>query len=77
MEEILNVFSMIFTLKGLAFICLGVVMGLVFGCIPGLSTPIALALILPITFVLDQTSVICLIMGIYAGGICLCVIKKQ
>ena len=69
MEEILNVFSMIFTLKGLAFICLGVVMGLVFGCIPGLSTPIALALILPITFVLDQTSVICLIMGIYAGGI--------
>ena len=50
-------------------IMLGVVMGTIFGCIPGLSTPIALALVLPMVFKMDLFHAICLMMGIYCGGV--------
>ena len=53
----------------LLYMTLGCVMGTVFGCIPGLSTPIALALVLPMIFKMDLHLAICLMMGIYCGGV--------
>ncbi|NLZ77692.1 MAG: tripartite tricarboxylate transporter permease [Spirochaetales bacterium] len=47
----------------------GCALGTVFGCIPGLSTPIALALVLPLIFKTDVHLAICLMMGIYCGGV--------
>lgn len=46
----LNVALSLFTPEILGLILLGVVMGIIFGAIPGLNTPIAIALVLPFTY---------------------------
>lgn len=53
----------------LLLILAGVVVGNIFGCIPGINAPIAVALALPITFVLDINQAVALIMGIYMGSV--------
>ena len=63
------VFQNVFHPASFFCICIGVVMGTVFGCIPGLSTPIALALVLSMIFKMDVSFAICLMMGIYCGGV--------
>ena len=54
--------------ENLLLICGGVVIGLVFGAIPGLSTTMAVALFLPITFAMDMEPSISILMGLYIGG---------
>lgn len=49
-------------------IIVGVVVGLIFGAIPGLSTTMAVALFLPITFAMEMNPSISLLMGLYIGG---------
>lgn len=51
----------------LLLIFVGVAIGNIFGCIPGLNAPIAVALALPITFILEINSAVALIMGLYCG----------
>lgn len=51
----------------LAFI--GVLFGTVLGMIPGLTASIGMALILPMTFFMEPLPVLCLLLGIYAGGL--------
>lgn len=59
----------IFTPEILGLILLGTVMGIVFGAIPGLNTPIAIALVLPFTYSMSVIPSMALILGIYMGGI--------
>lgn len=47
----------------------GVVLGIVFGAIPGLSATMAIALCLPITFGLEPVEGISLLLGLYIGGV--------
>ncbi|RRD20818.1 Tat pathway signal protein [Brucellaceae bacterium VT-16-1752] len=47
----------------------GVLLGLVFGSLPGLSTTMAVALMLPLTFVFTPTIGISMLVAIYVGGI--------
>jgi len=61
-QSVLNPFCLFLTL-------LGVVAGNLFGAIPGLNTPIAVALALPFTMAMDPVPSVCLIMGIYMGGV--------
>ncbi len=65
----LEVFQNVFNLQSLILILAGVVIGNIFGCIPGLNTPIAVALVLPFTMVMDPVPTVCLLMGIYMGGV--------
>lgn len=51
----------------LLLILVGVIIGNIFGCIPGLNAPIAIALALPITFIMDIYQSVALIMGLYMG----------
>lgn len=51
----------------LLLVLAGVITGNIFGCIPGLNAPIAIALALPITFILNSFQSMALIMGIYMG----------
>lgn len=44
-------------------------MGICFGAIPGLNTPVAIALVIPITYSLNLNHTLALIMGIFMGGI--------
>lgn len=59
----------LFSPQILLLIFIGVVMGIVFGAIPGLNTPIAIALVLPFTYSMDVLPSMALILGIYMGGI--------
>ena len=49
-------------------IVLGVIIGLIFGAIPGLSTTMAVALFLPITFAMKMNPSLSILMGLYIGG---------
>lgn len=63
----LEVFQNIFNPSSLLLILLGVILGNIFGAIPGLNTPIAIALVLPVTMVMDPVPSVCILMGIYMG----------
>ena len=52
---------------GLAFI--GVVVGIVFGAIPGMTATMAVAVFLPMTYALDLIPALYLLLGLYVGGI--------
>lgn len=47
----------------------GTVMGLVFGALPGLSATMGVAIMLPLTFVLDPGTGLAMLVAIYIGGI--------
>ncbi|MFC6487876.1 tripartite tricarboxylate transporter permease [Nitratireductor sp. GCM10026969] len=49
-------------------VVLGSLIGLIFGSIPGLTFTVALALALPLTFGMDTTAAIALLLGTYIGG---------
>jgi len=48
---------------------IGAFVGICFGAIPGLNTPVAIALALPFTYSLNTPHTLALIMGIFMGGI--------
>jgi putative tricarboxylic transport membrane protein len=55
----------------LTFCCIfgGVLLGIVFGIIPGLTATLAVILLIPITYGLDPLSGIAVLIGVYIGGI--------
>ncbi len=54
---------------GLAFITLGVVIGIIFGSLPGLTTVAALSMFLPITYAMTSGNGLSMLTAIYIGGI--------
>ncbi len=48
---------------------LGVVVGFVFGCIPGFTASLAVAVFLPLTYAFDLIPALFLLLGLYVGGI--------
>lgn len=52
----------------LIWIFVGTLTGLIFGCIPGLSAPIAVLLFLPMTFGMDTITGISLLIALYVGS---------
>jgi putative tricarboxylic transport membrane protein len=46
----------------------GIVLGMIFGCIPGLTTNMCLAIMLPISYSLQAMQAVSLLVGIYVGG---------
>lgn len=65
----IEVLSNVFNINSLLLILSGVLIGNIFGCIPGLNTPIAVALVIPFTMLMDPVKTVCLLMGIYMGGV--------
>ena len=63
----LEILQDILTLQNLLLIIAGVAVGNLFGAIPGLNAPIAVALALPITFSLETIPAISLLLGLYMG----------
>lgn len=61
--------SAIFTLQNLLLNLMGVVVGIIFGFLPGLSATMGVALTMPFTFGLDSTSAFAVLLGVYVGGI--------
>ncbi|WP_316862890.1 tripartite tricarboxylate transporter permease [uncultured Cohaesibacter sp.] len=52
-----------------ALIGFGVVVGIIFGAIPGMTATMAVAVCLPMTYALDLTNGLALLLGLYVGGI--------
>ncbi len=52
----------------LLLILAGIAVGNIFGCVPGLNAPIAVALALPLTFLMDTIQAMALILGLYFGA---------
>lgn len=64
LESAIIALTLLFTFKGVMFLCLGVGIGLVFGVIPGLGGATAIALLIPMTFGMEPGEAITLIGGV-------------
>lgn len=53
----------------LLLIWAGTIIGIIFGSIPGLSATMAVVLFLPLTFSMEVTNGLALLVGLYMGGI--------
>ena len=62
-------FSMFATWNNALVLLIGVTVGTLVGAIPGMTTPMAVALTLPFTFTLQPVTGILLLLGVYKGGI--------
>ena len=69
MSLIINGYLSILNGPCLLMIFIGVVVGIVFGAMPGLSCTMAVALFLPITYGMSPITAFALLMGLYIGSI--------
>jgi putative tricarboxylic transport membrane protein len=51
-----------------AFVLLGVTLGVIVGAIPGLSAPMAIAIGVPLTYAMNPVSAIAFLLGVHKGG---------
>ena len=68
MDVILTGLASALTVANLALIAFGVFVGIVVGAIPGLNGPMAIAIAIPLTFVLSPVSAISFLVGINKGA---------
>ena len=61
-------FANLMTGTNIFLMLVGVVVGIIFGCVPGLSAAMAIALFLPVTFGLPQYSAFALLMALSLFG---------
>lgn len=69
MDILLQALEQFATLQNVLLLGLGVVIGTIVGAIPGMTTPMAVALTLPFTFTLPPVTGILLLLGVYKGGL--------
>ena len=59
----------VFTFTNLAMIFVGLLLGMIIGCIPGLSVTLGIILMLPLTYTMsDPATAIILMLAVYVGG---------
>lgn len=68
-EHIHQAFSLFLTFENVAVVFIGVLVGTIIGAIPGMTTPMGVALALPFTFTMNPVTGILLLLGIYKGGL--------
>ena len=66
---VLDVLQSLFTPTNLAFLVGGVIIGIIFGAIPGLGANTAITLLLPVSFAMNATTAIIFMASIYCGGV--------
>ncbi len=68
MEVLSNAFSTITNVNVLIFCFVGTFMGLVFGTLPGLTATMGIALLIPLSYGMDPTIAIGMMIGCYVGA---------
>ena len=68
MEPVIHGLSLIFDPFNVMLIFAGVVIGVAVGALPGLSSPMAVALLIPFTITLDPVPAICMMAALYCAG---------
>ncbi|HET7826761.1 MAG TPA: tripartite tricarboxylate transporter permease [Anaeromyxobacter sp.] len=66
---LLHGFAVLFTVKTLSLMMVGLVLGIFVGVLPGLGGPNGVAILLPLTFTMDPTSAIVMLSCIYWGAL--------
>ena len=69
MGDLLNGFASLLTPEMALLMLGGVLVGIIFGAIPGLSATMAIVLFLPITFNMGTTQAFALLVALYIGGV--------
>lgn len=69
MEALIGGFTSLLSLEMCFLMFGGVVVGIIFGAIPGLSATMAIVLFLPITFNMGTTQAFALLVALYIGGV--------
>jgi putative tricarboxylic transport membrane protein len=69
MDTILEAFTLFFSLENILIVGIGVAIGTIIGAIPGMTTPMGVALVLPFTFTMQPVTGILLLLGVYKGGL--------
>ena len=62
-------FGTVLTPIGIALMFVGVFVGIIFGALPGLSATMAIALFLPVTYTMEPTNAMTLLMALFVGAI--------
>lgn len=68
-DAVYDAFALVFTFHTLMWIAIGVTIGVGVGAMPGLTATTGVALMLPLTFSLDQAAALGLLIGLYKGAI--------
>jgi putative tricarboxylic transport membrane protein len=68
-DLITQAFQIFLSVDNLLAVFLGVLIGTVVGAIPGMTTPMGVALVLPFTFTMQPVTGILLLLGVYKGGL--------
>ncbi len=68
-ENLIQAVGLFFTFQNILIVLLGVLIGAFVGAVPGMSTPMGVALVLPFTFTMDPVTGIMLLLGVYKGGL--------
>ena len=69
LENVAAAFTIFLTLENISIVFIGVLIGTIVGAIPGMTTPMGVALALPFTFTMSPVTGILLLLGIYKGGL--------
>jgi len=72
MKEILQIFAgfpVVFQPHILLYLLLGFFLGVIFGALPGLTTTLAIVLLLPLTYSMPITNALVMCMGVYMAGL--------
>ena len=69
MADIISALNMIMVPLNLLGLVMGVLVGIAFGCMPGLSVNMGLALLFPLAFTFHGIGGILMLLGIYCGAI--------
>ena len=68
-ENLTAAFFLFFSFQNVIIIFVGVLLGVIFGAIPGMTTVMGVALVLPFTFTMEPVTGILLLLGVYKGGL--------
>ena len=68
MEALQEGFFLLFTVSGIMFMLIGVFLGILIGAVPGLTTPTAIAILVPLTFPMDGTVALIFLASIYTAA---------
>jgi len=69
LELVTEAFSLFLSVDNLVAVFIGVFIGTFVGAIPGMTTPMGVALVLPFTFTMHPVTGILLLLGVYKGGL--------
>lgn len=68
MLQILQGFSILTDPKAIIFLSLGFFIGIIFGCLPGLTATLAIVLLLPMTYSMPLSQALVMCAGVYMAG---------